>query len=203
MIHYLEPQSIEGITITTQKHKGKDVEQLLYTPKGGFIEAKGKSLKNYFPNSPYEFEDLIYEDPANYDYKELDNQTINGVPCYVIQATPKTKQQKDLIHYAYRVVFISKTNYALVKLQFYNKKGTLIRVFEGYDLSEKLTSLIPDRGVMVDKANKTSSIVTVVYRKEDPKLPSNMFTRGFIENWNNKTSDNLFEANKIELKKRD
>ena len=202
IIHYIEPQSIEGITIMTQKLSGKEVQQLLYSPKKGFIDARGKNLKEYFPNSPYEFEDLIYEDTENYNYKELDDQTINGVPCYVIQATPKTEKQESLIHYAYRVIFIAKTNYALVKIQFYNKKGTLVRVFEGYDLSERITSLIPDRGVMIDKENKTSSIVTVVYRKENPKLPSNMFTRKFIENWNKKTSDKLLDANSIYSRKK-
>ena len=203
IIHYVEPESIQGFTIMTQKHSGKEVEQLLYTPQTGFINARGKDIQDFFPETPYEFEDLISEDPENYNYKKLDSETVNGVPCYVIQATPKTKKQKALVHYAYRILFISETNYALVKTQFYNRKGTLTRVFEGYDLSEKHTSLIPDRGVMVDKENGTSSIVTVVHRKENPRLPSNMFTRKFIKNWNVKTNENLLEANAINLKKSD
>lgn len=200
LIHYVSPKNISGVTIMTQKEEGASAKQTIYIPQKGFIEASGKRLKDFFPNSPFEFEDLIYEDPDRYTYKQLEDTSINGVPCYVIQATPEEEGQKNLIHYAYRTLYISKLTYALVKLQFYDKSGSLLRVFEAYDLSEKPTTLIPDRGVMVDKQDHVSSIVTVVYRKENPKLPSDMFSRKFIEKWDEKTNDRLLEANSITIK---
>lgn len=64
---------------------------------------------------------------------------------------PLYEEDKKRLHEETRILYIARANFDIIKVQYFDDKGNITRVFEGYDFSEEDTALNPDRGVMDDK----------------------------------------------------
>tara|TARA_B100000989_G_scaffold21999_1_gene14471 strand:+ start:347 stop:1213 length:867 start_codon:yes stop_codon:yes gene_type:complete len=199
LVRFVEPQSMYGTTLLTSEAKDGAIDQKLYIPKQkSFKEVKGDKAADYFKSTPFEFEDVVRENPKRFQYSRMLNENINSIPCYQIMADPVAKEDKERLHYERRILYISRSTFDIVKVQYFDDKGNITRVFEGYDFSEEDTALRPDRGVMYDQSDKITSIVTVIYRKKDASLPSDLFTENYIKNWGPKQDEALL-GNTIEV----
>lgn len=199
LVRFVEPQSMYGTTLLTSEAKDGAIDQKLYIPKQkSFKEVKGDKAADYFKSTPFEFEDVVRENPKRFQYSRMLNENINSIPCYQIMADPVAKEDKERLHYERRILYISRSTFDIVKVQYFDDKGNITRVFEGYDFSEEDTALRPDRGVMYDQSDKITSIVTVIYRKKDASLPNDLFTENYIKNWGPKQDEALL-GNTIEV----
>jgi len=93
-----------------------------------------------------------------FSYTYVGDEKINGEACFVLEQTP----QYDYSGYTLQKVWIDKSHYRVHKVEFYDKKGALLKVLElkDYELyKEKYWR--PIRSEMTNvQTRKSTSLIT-------------------------------------------
>lgn len=94
LIRYLKPKLAYGTTLLTEEKPDGTIEQTLCRARvGSFSNVTHDKLRSHIGKSPFEFEDLTQENPDRYQYSRLLNETIDGIPCYKIMASPPSMRK--------------------------------------------------------------------------------------------------------------
>lgn len=126
-----KPRDVKGTAFLTYSHSKKPDEQWLYLPalkRVKRISSKNKS--GPFMGSEFAYEDISSQELDKYTYKYLRDEKFNGIDCFVIERYPTYKNSG----YKRQVVWINKKEYRPEKIDFYDRKNSLLKtlVFEDY-----------------------------------------------------------------------
>ncbi len=120
-----EPADIKGTAMLTFSHGLKPDDQWLYLPalkRVKRIASRNKS--GPFMGSEFAFEDLGSQEVEKYTYKFLrEEPCADGWECYVIERKPAYKYSG----YSKQIVWLDKEAYRVVKVEFYDRKGELLK----------------------------------------------------------------------------
>ncbi|MFC1856558.1 outer membrane lipoprotein-sorting protein [Thermodesulfobacteriota bacterium] len=139
MTFFLEPRTVRGTGLLTWTHKDKEDDQWLYFPsaeKERRISSVGK--KNRFMGSDFTYEDNRPENLDTHTYTVTGSENVADHDCYIIEALPATDQEKKESGYSKRKIWIRKDIFLPVKVEFYSKRGKLIKYMVGEN-PEKVT----------------------------------------------------------------
>lgn len=125
------PADIKGTASLNYSHALKPDEQWLYLPalkRVKRISSKNKS--GPFMGSEFAYEDISSQEIAKYTYKYIKDETFNGIDCFVIERYPAYKHSG----YTRQVVWINKQEYRPEKIDFYDRKNSLLKTltYTGY-----------------------------------------------------------------------
>jgi len=123
IIWFLEPKDDRGIAFLKIEHDGKDDEMRMWLPafkKIRRISAKKKG--DSFMGSDLSYEDLSNRGLESSEYRRLEDETISGINCYVIESIPKTNVQSSYLRH---ISWIDKNKFTLVKEHSFDKNGIL------------------------------------------------------------------------------
>ncbi len=125
------PRDIKGTASLTYSHALKPDEQWLYLPalkRVKRISSKNKS--GPFMGSEFAYEDISSQEVDKYTYKYIKDDIINGIDSFVIERYPAYKYSG----YTRQVVWVNKQEYRAEKIDFYDRKNTLLKTltYEGY-----------------------------------------------------------------------
>ncbi len=126
--------------------------------------------------SDFTNDDLVKESSLvdDYTHRILATDTVAGVPVYVVEARPKP----DAAVVWGRIVFrVRKADFLPAREEFYDERGTLIRVMTFSDVRALGGRAVPTRWEMRPVA-KPGNVTTVVMRSAtyDTPLPADIFT---------------------------
>ncbi len=130
-----EPADVKGTTSLTWSHSAKPDEQWLYLPalkRVKRISSKNKS--GPFMGSEFAFEDIGSQEVDKYTYKYLRDENLNGTPTFVMERYPVDKNSG----YTKQVVWIEQDRYLAQKIEFYDRKGALLKTLASSDFSQYL-----------------------------------------------------------------
>jgi len=130
---FSEPRDVKGTAMLTYTHKLKSDEQWLYLPALKRIKRISSSNKSGpFMGSEFAYEDLSSQEVEKYQHKWLRDETINGLESYVMERIPVDKKSG----YRRQVVWLDKAHYRMQKMDFYDRKDSLIKTLtaSGYQL---------------------------------------------------------------------
>ena len=132
MTVFLEPRIVRGTGLLTWTHKDKEDDQWLYLPSAE-KEKRISSLskKNKFMGSDFTYEDNRPEDLDTHTYTVTGSENEAGHDCYIIEALPETEKEKKESGYSKRKIWVRKDIFLPVKVEFYNKRGRLIKYLVG------------------------------------------------------------------------
>lgn len=128
---FSSPRDIKGTAFLSYTHALVSDEQWLYLPALKRIKRISSSNKSGpFLGSEFAFEDLTSFEVAKYDYKYLDNEDVDGVPCFVIEMKPKYEHSG----YTKQVAWIDQERYIVIKVDYYDRKEALLKtqIFKAY-----------------------------------------------------------------------
>ncbi len=125
------PKDIKGTASLTYSHALKPDEQWLYLPalkRVKRISSKNKS--GPFMGSEFAYEDISSQEVEKYTYKYIKDETFNGIDCFVIERYPAYKHSG----YTRQVAWVNKQEYRAEKIDFYDRKNTLLKTltYSGY-----------------------------------------------------------------------
>ncbi|VAW59156.1 Outer membrane lipoprotein-sorting protein [hydrothermal vent metagenome] len=125
------PADIKGTAALTYSHSLDPDEQWLYLPalkRVKRINSKNKS--GPFMGSEFAYEDISSQEVDKYTYKFIKDDTFNDVDCFVIERYPAYKHSG----YTRQIVWINKAEYRPEKIDFYDRKNTLLKtlVYSAY-----------------------------------------------------------------------
>ncbi|MDP6611142.1 MAG: outer membrane lipoprotein-sorting protein [Candidatus Marinimicrobia bacterium] len=123
IIWFMEPKDDRGVAFLKIEHNNKDDEMRMWLPafkKVRRISSKKKG--DAFMGSDLSYEDLTNRELDEHDYTRLDDATVDGIDCYVLEIVPKPALRSS---YSKHVSWIAKNGFYGVKEMSYNKRGEL------------------------------------------------------------------------------
>jgi outer membrane lipoprotein-sorting protein len=130
---FKEPRDVAGTAMLTFTHGLNPDDQWLYLP--ALKRVKRISSKNQsgpFMGSEFAFEDLGSQEVDKYSYKYLrDDACGEGLECFVSERYP----QYENSGYSRQITWIDKAEYRALKIEFYDRKNSLLKTleFSGYN----------------------------------------------------------------------
>jgi len=126
-----KPADVKGTAFLSFTHILESDDQWLYLPalkRVKRISSKNKS--GPFMGSEFAFEDLSSREVEKYSYFYVKDEAIDGEDAFVIEARPNYKYSG----YTRSVIWISKEKYQPLKIDYYDRKNSLLKtmVVMGY-----------------------------------------------------------------------
>lgn len=118
------PKDIRGAAFLTFAHVEGADDQWLYLPalkRVKRISSRNKS--GPFMGSEFSYEDLSSFEVEKYTYRYLGDELVSGEDGYLLESVPTDKYSG----YSKLVTWLDKKNYRVLKAQYYDRKGSLLK----------------------------------------------------------------------------
>jgi hypothetical protein len=131
ILRFTDPPEVKGVALLVVNHPERASDQWMWTPaiqRDRRVALQDRSQR--FFGTDFSFEDLEERDVDQYDFSMDGEETLNGAPCWRIDATPrKTKSSQ----YTKSRVWVRKDNYAYQKVESFIK-SEVVRVLNYSDI---------------------------------------------------------------------
>lgn len=123
------PKDIRGTSIVTWERRFKKDGQWIYLPANGGspIRVVNGGKKNYVLGTDFTSEDLSSEPTDDLAFERLDDDVLNGRSHFVIDVTPEDAELKKETGYKRRRMWIDKSNYFLMRTDYYDWRDELVK----------------------------------------------------------------------------
>ncbi len=158
-----KPRDVNGTAFLNFAHATKPDDQWLYLPalkRVKRIASRNKS--GPFMGSEFSFEDMSSFEIEKYTFKYLRDETINGMDAFVIEQIPVDKYSG----YTKQIAWLDKEHYRPHKVEFYDRKGSLLKTLTLDDYKLYLdTYWRPHVAEMYNEQNgKSTELLTENYK---------------------------------------
>ncbi|OUR95215.1 outer membrane lipoprotein-sorting protein [Gammaproteobacteria bacterium 42_54_T18] len=130
-----KPRDVRGTAFLSFSHPVEPDDQWMYLPvlkRVKRISSKNKS--GPFMGSEFSFEDLGSFEIAKYTYNYLGDDNIHGVDSFMVEQFPVDENSG----YTRRIVWIDKQEYLTQKIDFYDRKNSLLKTLSYRDYQQYL-----------------------------------------------------------------
>jgi|TARA_B110000285_G_scaffold39128_1_gene42614 hypothetical protein len=128
-----EPRDIKGTAFLSYSHALVADEQWIYLPALKRVKRISSSNKSGpFMGSEFAYEDISSFEIPKYNYLYLRDEVLDGIDCFVLELRP----QYQYSGYTKSYVWVDKVEYRNQKVEYYDRKGSLLKVqrFTDYQL---------------------------------------------------------------------
>jgi negative regulator of sigma E activity len=135
LLEFTDPQDVAGTATLTLQHNKRPDDQWLFLPvlrMSKRISASKRSDR--FMGTEMTYEDLstyLSEPLDEYEYKMLGEENVEGRAAYIIEALPK---QGTRTQYSKRKLWIDQETHLMLRTDFYDDKGKLLKVYKAFDI---------------------------------------------------------------------
>lgn len=176
MIIFDQPKDVAGTALLTFSHKTGDDDRWLYLPAVKRVKRIASSNKSGpFMGSEFAYEDLGSQEPEKYTYKWLRDEALDGKDCFVSERYPVDKDSG----YTRQVVWMDKAEYRPLKIEFYDRKQSLLKTLTLSEHQKYLDKYW--RPLKLDMVNhQTGKSTTLLFK--DYKFRNGFGERDFDQN---------------------
>lgn len=131
LVIFDEPLDVKGTALLSFSHKTGDDDQWLYLPALKRVKRIASSNKSGpFMGSEFAYEDISSQEVEKYTYKHIGEEGFEGKDAFLMERYPVDPNSG----YTRQQVWVDKTRYIPLKIDFYDRKQTLLKtlVFRGY-----------------------------------------------------------------------
>lgn len=119
------PRDIKGTAFLNFTHKAGDDDQWLYLPALKRVKRISSSNKSgSFMGSEFAYEDIGSQEVEKYTYRWIRDETYGDNECFVVEFYPVESKNSG---YTRMVNWIDKEEYRTWKVQYYDRKGALLK----------------------------------------------------------------------------
>ena len=125
-VYFLAPSDVRKMVFMVQKHSAvdKDDDRWLYLPSLDLVKRIAASDKR----TSFVGSDFLYEDVSGRSLDEDSHALVETTDTsFIVKNTPKNP---DSVEFSYFTVTIDKTTFMPMKMEYYDKSGTLYRTIE-------------------------------------------------------------------------
>ncbi len=150
-----KPRDVKGTAFLSFSHPVEADEQWLFLPalkRVKRISSRNKS--GPFMGSEFAFEDLSSFEVEKYTYKFLAEESLNEVKMFKVEQYPVDENSG----YTRRVVWLDTQEYRVYKIDFYDRKNSLLKTLSFMDYKQYLTKhWRADKQEMINHQNGKST----------------------------------------------
>lgn len=170
------PADVKGTAFLSFTHALVPDDQWLFLPALKRVKRISSSNKSGpFLGSEFAFEDLNSFEIPKYKYKYLKDGTYDGIDFFVVELYP----QYEHSGYTRQISWIDKARYIILKVEYYDRKNSLLKTLENKDFKLYLDQFWrPNEMLMTNHQNgKSTSLIT-----ENLKFKTGLSERDFDQN---------------------
>ncbi len=154
-----QPRDVKGTAFLSFTHALEPDDQWLYLPalkRVKRISSRNKS--GPFMGSEFSYEDMSSQEVAKYSYKWLRDEPAEGRDTHVIERYPAYKSSG----YTRQIVWMDKLMYQPLKVEFYDRKDSLLKTLTLHDYQQFLDQPYwrPSRAEMINHQTGKSTTLT-------------------------------------------
>lgn len=132
-----QPRDVKGTAFLSYSHAVVPDEQWLYLPALKRVKRISSANKSGpFMGSEFAFEDLASFEVEKYEYQFLKEETVNGLDSFLVKYVPQYKNSG----YKYQMVWLDKTELRAHKIEFYDRKGQLLKTLTSTEYQQYLNT---------------------------------------------------------------
>jgi len=181
LIDFKEPAIARGTRFLMQEKKDGTMDQRIFLPSLKKVRriASESDGSESFMGTDFSYNDVSFmtRDAEHDDFVMLEGQTVEGKDCYVIEGKAKDAGYS----YAKTVLFISKQDNMILKVEFYNKESVLVKILELSNYKKIQDVLTPMQTKLSTLATNTSTIIELQKVNYGMKIPEKVFTTKYLE----------------------
>jgi len=188
LLVFLKPADIRSTALLTHENSSRDDDQWLYMPAVKKLKRiAASSKKSYFMGTDFTYEDMAPEDIDNFTYTVLKTEKIeqdNKVnDCYVIETIPLNKEKAKSSAYSKRILWIGKTNFLTLKIEFYDRRKRLIKTQKSFAFENIAGTVYRPGKIIMDNLRKKHKTLTLIKKRViNQAIDNSVFTERFILN---------------------
>ncbi len=135
LIVFDTPADVKGTAFLSHTHSLRADDQWLFLPALKRIKRISSSNKSGpFMGTEFAYEDLSSQEVEKYAYKYLRDEESNGYQTFVMERIPQYKNSG----YKRQLVWIDKIMYQPVKIEYYDRKGELLKTLTYHEYKQYL-----------------------------------------------------------------
>ncbi len=173
------PRDVKGTAFLSFTHAVKADDQWLYLPALKRVKRISSSNKSGpFMGSEFAFEDLSSQEIEKYKYKWLRDEKLDGKDTFVSERYPQYKHSG----YTRMIVWMDKEIYMPVKVEYYDRKDSLLKTLTFKDYKQYLDKYWrPDSQNMINHQSKKSTELIWADYKFDTGLTDRDFDKNSLK----------------------
>lgn len=173
LIRFIAPPDTKGTALLTHEKLGKEESRWLYLSETRQVKQIGGSSKSAsFKGSEYTYEDLTTDSLDRYTYKNLGSAKVGADDTWKVEMKPKFAGSG----YSKSVSYFHKKNSYVVKTEFYDKAGQLLKTATAKKWQKIQGKWRAHWTEMTNVQTKRRTILKTGNYKLGLKLSSKMFT---------------------------
>ena len=178
-LEYTEPFDLRFTAYLVIDKEGAVNDQFVYLPTRRRIRRVNLRGEAVF-GSDFSFEDVLPRELEDSDYRRMPDERVDGVPCFVVEATPKAQANSE---YSRFVFFVEKARYVPLTIRYWNDAGVFFKELHAdYDSIERFeTAWIPMRSTMRNLLHESWSRLSILKLIPNPTLPRSIFSVRALE----------------------
>jgi len=181
LIDFKEPAIAKGTRFLMQEKKDGSMDQRIFLPSLKKVRriATESDGSESFMGTDFSYNDVSFmtRDAEHDDFVMLEEKSIDGKDCHVIEGKPKDAGYS----YAKTILFISKQDGMIQKVEFYNKDNVLVKILELSNYKKIQNVLTPMQTKLSTVATKTSTIIELQKVNYGMQIPEKVFTTKYLE----------------------
>ena len=133
LVLFSTPRDIQGTALLSHAKILDPDDQWLYLPALKRVKRISSTNKSGpFVGSEFAFEDFTAIELNKFDYRYLRDEACGELQCEVVERIPRYENSG----YTKQISWIDTTNYQIRKIEFYNRRGDLLKILELDDYRE-------------------------------------------------------------------
>ncbi len=133
LIFFKEPADVRNTGFLTHDYdaEGQEDDQFMYLP--ALKKTKriaGSDKAGSFMGSDLNYSDMSKPDLADYEFKFLQEATVEGAKTWVVLSTPKNEDVMEETGYRQRAVWVRQDNHMVVRVKAWVHKSKEVKFFE-------------------------------------------------------------------------
>lgn len=185
MTRFMAPADVKGTVSLLIEHSAADDDIWIYLPALKKVRRLVSSnKKDSFVGTDFSYGDVIGHKATEWSYKLLREESEDGMPCYVIEATPKNDAVRDNSGYGKRVLWIRKDNFFAIKGELWDEALQPVKVFHMTELQEVDPARHKWQAMRLEAKNQQTGHQTVINFenfKVNQKVRDEFFTTRYME----------------------
>ena len=184
LVVFHDPPGVRGVALLIWYHAQADDDQWLYLPSMGekMKRIAAGSKRNYFMGTDYTYEDLVAEPREKFEYRRLDDEVIDGIEHFVIEAHPKDDRLKKTTGYKFRRLWVHKDIFFIVRTDYFDRRGRFIKRQIAEDYYNVGRTLWRAKQILMDNQREQHKTRILVEERsfEESAVPKRNFQQRFV-----------------------
>jgi len=135
LVIFDSPGDVRGTAFLSHTKKAGSDDQWLFLPALKRVKRIASSNKaGPFMGSEFAYEDISSQEVEKYTYNYLRDEKVNGLDCFLVEYDPVDRKSG----YSRQLVWIDKKEYRLQKIEFYDRKNSLLKTLSYADYNKFL-----------------------------------------------------------------